>query len=307
MSTPVPHGQENEMASNATASCKSAQPPYASLSQMATTTTTEAPKRSQGLLGLFRRAPKDPVESAELAQRKALAQEGHKYLSKATDLINNRDHFHVFERGHLELLQDRWGDLYGAAPKGKKLTKGILSPDEFREKAKILYEDVQAAFDGVRIDRSGPSSSHQSEPPPPPSEQSVHRGHSLRDPGPVPLAHPPERSGSSRDHASRKNSSRHPEDPIPEMGELALNTNDHSSSKRHRDRDRDKARHRPPPLPLDDPLTSHPGQDRSRYDDEAEERDPYALLELGVDSSVELALVLSDPGRHTIVGKSSTV
>ncbi|KAG5734091.1 hypothetical protein E4T56_gene4212, partial [Termitomyces sp. T112] len=246
---------------------------------MATTTTTEAPKRSPGLLGLFRRAPKDPAENAELNQRKALVQEGYKYLSKTTDLINNRDYQHVFESGHLELLQDRWGDLYGAAPKGKKLTKGFLSPDEFRDKTKILYDDVQGAFDGVR---SGPSSSHYNEmvspPAPSPSQQgsisSHHRGQSLRDPGPVPIPAPPERSGSSRDHTSHKGSTRQRDDPIPEIEELSLNNSKEYTSSRRR---RDKTRQRPEPLPLDDPTTLPPliEQDHPRYNDDPHEQDFY--------------------------------
>ncbi|KAG5643094.1 hypothetical protein DXG03_001590 [Asterophora parasitica] len=199
---------------------------------------TDSPtKRSGFSFPFFRRKDKEKAppsaEVAEVNQRKALSQEGHKYLSKATDLINNRDHQHAFEPGHLDLLQDRWAELYGSAPKGKKLTKGLMTPEEFREKSKILLEDVQAAFDGIRLDRSVPSSSHHGDPmppqAPPPIEHhtsirrgSSHRGHAitLTDHGPVPIAAPPpERSGSYKEdrRASRKNSVRPPEEPILEV------------------------------------------------------------------------------------------
>lgn len=124
----------------------------------------ESPKRSGFTFPFFRRNRTKELtpENAEVDQRKALVHEGHKYLSKATDMVNNRDHQHNFESGHLQLLQDRWAEwvsmlfilvglilsfdlsrLYGSAPKGKKLTKGLLSPEDFRDKAQILLDDVQ--------------------------------------------------------------------------------------------------------------------------------------------------------------------
>lgn len=242
----------------------------------------ESPKRLMFSFPFFRRnRNKDaPPQNAEVAERKILVEEGHRYLAEATDLIHqNRDHLYRKDPGLQQMLGDRWAELYGSAPSGKKLTKGRLIPEEFRDKSQALLADVQAEFEALKIDDESAGSSSQPHNEPPPEEpSSLKRGQSvrrepsrrkreLRDDGPV----------RPRDVQFGTNPEPHPQEVI-----------DSSISSRkgltHRTRDDKDDRYAPqveekrrdPGPRLDDRKPSeqsrHSTSERTRYRDERERR-----------------------------------
>lgn len=73
----------------------------------------ESPKRLMFSFPFFRRnRNKDaPPQNAEVAERKILVEEGHRYLAEATDLIHqNRDHLYRKDPGLQQMLGDRWAE-----------------------------------------------------------------------------------------------------------------------------------------------------------------------------------------------------
>ena len=82
------------------------------------------------------------------------------------------------------MLNSQASRLYGSAPSGKKLTKGRLTPEDFRNKSQALLADVQVSrvfqmfnaqrqyllqeqFETLKIDEgsAGSSTQHHEKPP----------------------------------------------------------------------------------------------------------------------------------------------
>lgn len=73
----------------------------------------ESPKRTKFSFPFFRRNrdKKLSPQNVEVAERKLLVEEGHKYLAKATDLINEHgDHLNRKHPGLEQMLGDRWAE-----------------------------------------------------------------------------------------------------------------------------------------------------------------------------------------------------
>ncbi|KAF9459026.1 hypothetical protein BDZ94DRAFT_1062783 [Collybia nuda] len=127
-------------------------------------------KRIGFSLPFFKKKADKPVsaEKAEIAKRKALIDEGHRYLSETTELVHeNRDHQYMRANGYFTMFQERWSELYGMAPTAKKAKKGKMLPEEFRDHSRDLLDDVHSVLQNGKIEpRGSPSSqSHQTEVP----------------------------------------------------------------------------------------------------------------------------------------------
>jgi len=73
----------------------------------------ESPKRMKFSLPFFRRnRDKQPSpQKAEVAERKLLVEEGHRYLAETTDLIHqNRDFLRHKDPGLQQMFGDRWAE-----------------------------------------------------------------------------------------------------------------------------------------------------------------------------------------------------
>jgi hypothetical protein len=73
----------------------------------------ESPKRMKFPFPFFRRNrdKQSSPQNAEVAERKVLVEEGHRYLAEATDLIHqNRDRLHRKDPGLQQMLGDRWAE-----------------------------------------------------------------------------------------------------------------------------------------------------------------------------------------------------
>ena len=66
-----------------------------------------SPKRGGFSFNFFRRNKAKALtpENVELKQRKAIVQEGHKYLSKTIDILNNKD---GLDTRHMNFLHEKW-------------------------------------------------------------------------------------------------------------------------------------------------------------------------------------------------------
>ena len=73
----------------------------------------ESPKRSKFSFPFFRwnRDKQSTPQNPEVAQRKVLVEEGHRYLAEATDLLHqNRDRLYQKDPGVEQMLGDRWAE-----------------------------------------------------------------------------------------------------------------------------------------------------------------------------------------------------
>jgi hypothetical protein len=74
----------------------------------------ESPKRLKFSLPFFRRNRDKQLtpQKAEVAERKLIVDEGHRFLAEATDLINQNHDLLVHRHGlgHEQMLGDRWAE-----------------------------------------------------------------------------------------------------------------------------------------------------------------------------------------------------